>query len=156
MTISIPLAQALLGQVKSALDGGFLYVFAGPVPATADEALDMSTSHTQLAKLSVVGNGLTFAAPVGNVLPKEPSEEWEGLIEFDGANSEATSLAPGFYRFCSATDDGRGVGASVRLQGTAGGPASNAAVLFSSDVMTANGSNSTGVSIFNVVADQAG
>lgn len=155
MTISIPLAQALLGQVKSALDEGFLYVFAGPVPATADAALDMVGSHTQLAKLSVDGNGLTFSAPVGNVLPKAPSEEWEGLIEFEGANAGAPSLSPTFYRFCAAGDDGRGASTGVRLQGTAGGPASNAAVLFSSDVMTANGSNSTGVSIFNVVADQA-
>ncbi|WP_251267931.1 hypothetical protein, partial [Enterobacter hormaechei] len=67
MMISIPLAQALLGQVKNALDGGFLYVFAGPVPASADDALDMVGSHTQLAKLSVSGGGLTFSAPVGNV-----------------------------------------------------------------------------------------
>ena len=155
MTISIPLAQALLGQVKSALDGGFLYVFAGPVPATADEALDMVSSHTELAKLSVAGNGLTFSVPVGNVLPKDPNEEWEGLIVFDGADAGAPTLSPTFYRFCAAGDDGRGTSTGVRLQGTAGGPASNAAVLFSSDVMAANGSNSTGVSIFNVVADQA-
>ncbi len=140
---------------QNALDGGFLYVFAGPVPASADAALDMVGSHTQLAKLSVTGSGLTFSAPVGNVLPKAPSEQWEGLIAFEGANAGAPSLSPSFYRFCSAADDGRGSATGVRLQGTAGGPASNAAVLFSSDVMTANGSNSTGVSIFNVVADQA-
>lgn len=155
MTISIPLAQALLQQVKGALDGGFIYVYAGPVPATADTALDMAGAHTQVAKLEVAGQGLTFAAPVGNVLPKNPSEDWQGLIAFDGANAAAPNLSPSFYRFCAAGDDGRGATTGIRLQGTAGGPASNAAVLFSSDTVVANGTNSTGISIFNVVADQA-
>ncbi len=154
MSISQQLAQLVLGETKNALDGGHLYVFAGPVPVTQDEALDMAGSHTQLVRLEAEGLGLTFAAPIGNVLPKNASEVWEGIVAFEGAEAAATSLTPTFYRFCAAGDDGRSEATGVRLQGTAGGPASNAAIQFGSDVMTANGSNSVGVGIYNVTADQ--
>lgn len=154
MTISTHLAQALLAETKGALDGGFIYVFSGPVPATPDAALDMSGSHTQLAKLQNGLSGLTFSAPVGNVLPKNATEVWEGLIEFEGADGSATTLAPTFYRFCASGDTGRALATGIRLQGTAGGPASNAAVMFGSDTFTANGSNTLGLGIYNVTADQ--
>lgn len=159
MSISDSLAQNLLGALKNDLDGGYLFVFAGPVPADPDDALDMDTLHTQLLKLTV-GNdgftGLTFDAPIGNVLPKAAEEVWEGLVEFDGAQAGESTLSPTFYRFCATGDDGRVAAGTTRVQGTVGGPASAAGLKFDTDTVTANGSNTKGVGIYSITADQVG
>lgn len=146
-------AEAMLAALKASLDGGFLYFYSGPVPEGPEDALDMAGDHTQLAMLSRNGDGisgLTFAAPVDHTMTKEPSENWRGLVAFDGVDAAASSLTPTFFRFCTASDDGRDETASARLQGTIGGPNSTADVRLSSDTLTDNGTNETGLAGFTV------
>lgn len=115
--------------LKDQFDGGRLYLFAGPVPATAGEALDMVSSHTQIVEISAGGAGLTFDDPNLGVLGKADAETWSGVVELIGAQAGAGSLAPTFYRFCAAGDDGRGAAdasTGYRVQGAVGGPNSGA------------------------------
>lgn len=153
------LANLMLSALKDQLDGGFLYIFAGPVPADADDALDMGADHTQVIALTNNNDGitgLTFDAPVGGILSKAASEDWVGTVTFDGADGSMSTLAPTFYRFCASSDDGRSAGGlTPRLQGTVGGPASSARIKLDTDTVTANGSNTKGLSSFVVTAAQA-
>lgn len=147
MKISSDLAAAALDAIKSELDGGTLYYFAGPVPADAGDALNMSGAHTQLVAME----GLTFDAAVGPVLPKAASEEWSGLVEFDGVISGPGTATPTFYRFCASGDNGRGASSGARLQGTIGGPSSSADIkLGDGTTVTDNGTNTRSLAIFNV------
>lgn len=153
MAISNELAAAALAAVKAELDGGFLYIYSGAVPAAADSALDTDNEHTQLVQLSVGGDGvtgLTFATPTGPVMSKTPAEAWEGLVAFDGAEDSETELTPTFYRFCATGDDGRAADNGPRLQGTVGGPTSGASIILGTDTVTDNGVNSQGIGIFTV------
>ncbi|HZX81043.1 MAG TPA: hypothetical protein VFE72_08850 [Lysobacter sp.] len=132
--ISKATAKGLASSIglKEQLDSGVLRFFNGPVPATADEALDMVTAHTELLPVTVggLGTGLTFDAPnADGVLGKAAAEVWKGTVDFDGAEQAEATLAPTFYRFCAAGDNGRGAAntnTGYRLQGTAGGPNSGA------------------------------
>ena len=75
MSISDFTGDAVLTAIKNEVDGGRLYLFSGPVPASADDPLDMDNVHTQIAEFTA-GNdgmtGLTFAAPVGAGMLKSP------------------------------------------------------------------------------------
>lgn len=130
--MTIKLSEALAnamgntGGIKELLDGGFLYLFAGPEPATADEALDMVADHTQVARFTESDDGttgLTFAAPAARVLSKAGGESWQATTAFDGAEDTEPTLTITFYRFCPAGDNGRGVANSstgYRIQGSVG------------------------------------
>lgn len=147
------LLDAMLAAMKAELDGGFLYLFAGPVPAGPSVALDLGSTHTQVAVLSESGDGitgLTFDAPSGGLMVKAGAETWEGLVAFDGAEDGETTLSPTFFRFCPDGDDGRGAGAGPRLQGLVGGPSSGADLRIGADTVTANGTNTVGVGIAEV------
>lgn len=133
LKISVPTANGLANGMglKEQFDGGLLYLFAGPVPDTADAALDMVSQHTQVVAISVnsAGTGLTFDAPNLGVLGKAEAEVWSGVVELVGAQAGAGTLAPTFYRFCAAGDDGRGAAnasTGYRVQGAVGGPNSGA------------------------------
>lgn len=146
------LSEVALSAIKAALDGGRMYWFSGAVPASADDALDMGAEHTQLVEMTESGDGvtgLTFAPPAGNSMLKAASEAWTGLVEFDGAEGSATTLTATFYRFCAAGDNGRGAATGPRLQGTIG-PAGSDIPMASAD-LTANGTNTQGVSYFAVI-----
>lgn len=132
--VTTPVANALLNLLKNVLDGGFCHIYSGPVPADADD--DITGSNTLLATLSVDGDGttgLTFATPSSAILSKNPAEDWLGEI--------AASGTPTFFRF---------VGEDGAIQGTVGGPTSSADMRLGTDTLTAGGSNTVGVSIFNV------
>lgn len=138
---SIALAQHLAAAIKTNLDAGFLYVYAGPEPATSDEALDLVTLHTELVKVSLSGGatGLTFDAPVAGVLSKAVAETWTGTCVFDGVDDATSSLTPTFYRFCKTGDNGRGAANATtgdRIQGSAGGPSSGADLQFGTATLT--------------------
>lgn len=153
MRMTPDLAEAVLNALKSELDGGFLYFFAGPVPDGPEDALDMMNDHTQVAMLSESNDGvtgLTFAAASDHTISKTPGEDWRGTVTFDGADDSETTLTPTFFRFCPDGDDGRGAATTPRLQGTIGGPNSTADVRLSSDTLTANGTNETGLAGFTV------
>lgn len=154
ITANAALMEALLTELKNQLDGGFLYIFSGSVPNSADDALDMLNDHTMLAMITVDDDGetgLTFAPPAGNLLSKNSGENWIGTIAFSGAEDGETTLSPSFWRFCQDGDDPTAAASGgPRLQGTVGGPASGADMIRSTETMTANGTNVIGVSVFNL------
>lgn len=143
------LANVLLAQVKSRLDGGLLTLFAGTVPRAAADALDLANVHTQLVRISLnsTGTGLTFDVPVNGVLTKAPAEVWRGTTQFEGVDASQTTLTPTFYRFCAAGDDGRGAADALtgfRLQGAVGGPSSGAELRLGVATLTAGNEQPVG------------
>lgn len=105
------------GSFAAALGGGRLYLFAGPEPATAGEALDIGTSHALIGEVTESDDGvtgLTFAAASGGVMQKDGSEAWESTAAATGAMT--------FFRFCESGDDGEGDASTSikRIQGTIG------------------------------------
>lgn len=144
------LAAAAANGMRTALNGGSLFIYAGTIPADADAALDMVAGHTELAKVTAGGGGLNFDTAVDGFLYKSASETWAGLVDFDGAGSGSTTLTPTFFRFCPAGDNGRGAGAGPRLQGTVSGPSGNGDVKLQSATVTDNGSNEVGLAGFYI------
>lgn len=143
------LANVLLAQIKSKLDGGVLILFAGAVPRSAAEALDMANTHTQLVRISLngTGTGLTFDTPINGVLTKAPAEGWRGTTQFEGVDASQTTLTPTFYRFCATGDTGRTASDPLtghRLQGAVGGPSSGAELRLGVAALTAGNEQPVG------------
>lgn len=138
--------------VSEALTGGSIFIFAGPVPASADAALDMDNDHTLLAIIDDSGGGLNFETPANGVLPKQTSQTWSGLVEFTGAEQASSELSATFYRFCAPADLGQGAGGSTtyRIQGTAGGPSDAAEMDVGSSSLVANGTNTVTLTVGNI------
>ncbi|MES2347026.1 MAG: hypothetical protein V4641_05580 [Pseudomonadota bacterium] len=107
--------NAVTGSKKAALDGGFLFYFSGPVPASADAAVDGTT--VMLAKISLTGGatGLTFEATApGGILSKTAAEAWQ-------CTSAAATGTATFFRFCDSADAGTALSTTAkRIQGTLG------------------------------------
>jgi hypothetical protein len=98
------------GSLKSRLALGFLKIYSGAEPATADAAV----TGTLLTTISVggTGTGLSLdAAAVGGVIAKS-SEVWSGPIV-------ATGVA-GYFRFVAAGDTGASSLTEERAQGSVG------------------------------------
>lgn len=159
MTISISAAlrNGMLqgSSLKEQLDGGFLYVYAGTVPADADAALDMTNVHTQLVKVTSDAvpadsgsTGLNFDTTASNgALAKAPAETWAGKINFVGKDAAQAGVGPltaTFFRFCAAGDNGQaaGSGSTPRIQGTIG--TAGADWIVTSASLSDNGSNTFG------------
>lgn len=116
---STALANALLatGSLKSLIDGGKLYVYSGPVPATGGEAIDGAC--VLLATVSNGGTGVTFdGSPANGVLKKTTAETWSATV--------AASGDAAFYRLCVGSDTGSAAEAAgdYRVQGSIGTDAS--------------------------------
>jgi hypothetical protein len=98
------------------LNGGKLYIFAGPVPASADDALTVPATHQLLCTITLSGgaSGINFdTAASGGTLSKAPAETWSGT---NAAGGTAT-----FYRHCESGDNGQGASTTLsRLQGAIG------------------------------------
>lgn len=112
--LSTGLRNAMLatGSFKSIMDGGFLKIYGGAIPATANAALGAATLLCTISNNST-GTGVTFdGTPVDGVMVKEPSEVWSGI---NAASGTAT-----FYRFVTAADDGSDSTTQSRIQGTVG------------------------------------
>lgn len=136
--VSNELADAILAAAKAQLDGGFLYLYAGAVPGAPSDALDMTTAHTEVAKVALNGSaGLVFDAPSAAAMSKPTAAQWTAVAAFSGAGSALPELTATFFRFCKAADNGRGAGTSSRLQGTIGVPGSGADMERSSTVIPA-------------------
>lgn len=94
--------------LKAQFDGGFLDVYSGPPPASAD----LAPTGTKLGTYTKNGDGVTgllFDAPSGGVLQKKTGENWQ-----------ATGLAAGtagYYRLRTATDTGAESTTDRRIQG---------------------------------------
>lgn len=103
---------AVAGALKDVLDGGFLRLYSGPVPADADAAL---SGVTLLNEISAGGTGtpLNFegTAP-GGVLVKSVAETWTG--------DNLAGGTPTFFRYVLSGDAGDASSSAVRFQGSAG------------------------------------
>jgi hypothetical protein len=81
--------------LKAELDDGFLYIFDGPIPASAAAATSGATLIATITKDGDGTTGLKFAIPTTGLLSKDPGETWEGT------SSGGTAV---FFRFCEAGD----------------------------------------------------
>lgn len=104
------------GSLKSRLDGGFLDIYSGTVPATADAALGSAVKLLRVSNNSTP-TGLTFedaavSSPPLVLLYKESTEVWAGPVTTGGT--------PSFYRFVKAGDDGTESTTQERIQGSVG------------------------------------
>lgn len=100
------------GSFKAAMDGGYLRIYAGPVPATADDAI---TGATLLCTVSnnATATGLTFNGTAsGGAISKTTAEVWRGVNSATGTAS--------FWRLSATADAGAASTTEPRLQGTVG------------------------------------
>lgn len=155
--------------LKAQLDGGFISIYAGPVPDSADDALDTTVTtglHTLLVKIAADAvpvddgaTGLTFdAAAASRALAKNPAETWAGKVQFLGKDQAQAGVGPlvaTFFRFHKAADtvgefggSGAGSAATPRIQGSVG--TSGADLILSSVSLSDNGANTQGVASFEV------
>jgi hypothetical protein len=96
------------GSLKSRLALGFIKIYSGAEPATADAAV----TGTLLCTVSVSGGGTGLSldtAAASGVLAKS-AEVWSGAIV-------ATDVA-GYYRFSAAGDTGASSTTEERIQGS--------------------------------------
>jgi hypothetical protein len=101
-------ANLVTGSITSLLNGGFIKIYSGPSPATADAAI----TGTLLCTISnnSTATGLTFETSAsGGSVTKKLAEVWSGV-------NAATGTA-GYYRFVTPTDDGTLSTTQYRLQG---------------------------------------
>lgn len=105
-------AIAVTGSLRSALNNGYLRLYSGAVPASADAALGSATLLNEIT-VGGLGTALTLepTAPDG-VVTKSAAETWVGLNLVAGT--------PTFFRWVLAADAGDLSTTAVRLQGTAG------------------------------------
>lgn len=105
-------ALAITGSLKAALDSGYVRLYSGAVPASADAALGAAVL---LNEISAGGGGtvLTFEATApGGVLSKAAAENWTG--------NNLAGGTPTFFRYVLAADAGDASTTAVRIQGSAG------------------------------------
>ena len=98
------------GSLKNALDNGFIHIYSGSPPATADAA----ATGTLLLTLTESGDGstgLTFEASAANgVISKATAEDWQGTV--------STSGLAAWYRHVGSADTGVSSTTEPRIQGT--------------------------------------
>lgn len=109
--VSTGLRTAMLGgnSLKATMASGFIDIYSGPVPATADAAPDPSCVKLCRVSVNSSGTGITFDAASNGQIPKNASEVWSG-----------TNLASGtasFYRHVAPGDDATASTTQARLQG---------------------------------------
>lgn len=94
--------------LKTIFNLGFIKIYSGAAPATADAAL----TGTLLCTISnnSTGTGLTFDASASGVLPKAAAETWSGVNGATGAASH--------YRLVAVGDTGALSTTEARVQGT--------------------------------------
>jgi hypothetical protein len=141
---STQLENAWLAQLAALLNGASIYVYSGPVPASADVAIDPSC--VLLATINNAGAGVTFNnAPANGVLQKTAAENWSGNV--------ATAGSASFYRLCVGADNGSAAAAAgnYRVQGTIGTDASFD-LLFGSTALTAG--TPQGINTFQLYMQQ--
>lgn len=99
------------GSLKAILDSGFIDIYSGTPPASADDA----ASGTKLCRISnnSTGTGITFnASAASGALQKNSGETWSGV---NLASGTAT-----YYRHVTASDTAGASTTEQRIQGTVG------------------------------------
>lgn len=140
--------QNTTGDLQAALNNGFIGIWSGPVPASADDAVDGSC--VLLATISNGGDGttkLTFAGTSSNgVLTKTPAEDWKGPVVASGNAS--------FFRYYIPSDTGATADSGFtynRVQGNVGNSMTSEMVL--PNVALVSG-NTQALSAFQIGYDQ--
>ncbi len=103
---------AATGSLRAGLNGGFIKIYSGTAPLTADAALGSTGTNTLLVTISDDGGagGLTFeATPADGVLSKTIGQTWSGTVESSGLAS--------FFRWVMTGDAGTASTTAVRMQG---------------------------------------
>lgn len=101
------------GSLKAAFAAGFIKIYSGAAPATADAAVTGTLLCTIYSNGTSAGISFDTASAAG-VLAKAPGETWS-------QTSITTTGTAGYYRFIAATgDDGTLSTTQKRLQGTCG------------------------------------
>lgn len=124
---STGLCQALLttSDFKSIFDGGYLIIYSGSVPATADAADDEDNILVVVAEDSTPatdwvrpfgGTGGTFDEPVAGVISKAAAEVWEGEVRTAAPNGYVAT----HWRLVKSDDTGASSTTQPRIQGTIG------------------------------------
>lgn len=144
MQINSSVATSMLTSIRDDLGGGTLVLYHGPVPALADDSLDMDSNHTELVRIE----GVTFDYPFDNVLSKD-SGEWSAAPEFAGANESESVLAPTFFRMVESGGDPVYPSGPV-IQGSVGGPSSAAELRLPTATVTNGSSTPVAIAIFNL------
>lgn len=120
--------------LKDQLDGGYIHIYAGTPPESADD----ENTNTLLATIKTEGaTGLMFAAT-----PAEPGTLYKAADDWDNRddNNFETGIATHFLFVGSTEEDGEAITASStnpRILGTVGG--ANADLILSDTTLTENG-----------------
>jgi hypothetical protein len=100
------------GSLRSALAGGYIRIYSGTPPATADAALSGNTLLVQIGN-GDSNTGLNLATSATNgVVQKAGAETWTGT---NAATGTAT-----FFRHVASTDTGALSTTEPRIQGSVG------------------------------------
>lgn len=102
------------GALKSIFNLGFLNLYSGPVPGSADDAI-VGGTHQMLCALSNnnTATGITLASSAsGGAITKNLSETWSHAAAYSGTAT--------FYRLVSSSDTAASSTTEARLQGTVG------------------------------------
>lgn len=99
------------GSLKAALDGGFLELYQGPEPATADAPIDPA-QHKLLVRIYSDGTsaGLTLSPTAADGFIEKSTQTWSGT------NIDTGTVQ--FFRFVGPSDSGALSTTLARLQGT--------------------------------------
>jgi hypothetical protein len=112
LKLSTGLRNAMLdtGSFKATMADGFLKIYSGTPPATADAAV----TGTLLCIISDngTGTGLDLGAAASGAIPKDPAQVWSGTNVAGGTAS--------YFRFVGNTDTGVSSTTEFRVQGTCG------------------------------------
>lgn len=102
--------MAASGSVKAALTGGYINIYSGAAPSSADAA----ATGTLLCVVSVddTGAGLNLADTAADGVLGKASEVWSG--------TNLESGTAGYFRFVESGDDGSSSSSALRLQGDCG------------------------------------
>lgn len=103
---------AATGSLRAALNSGFIKIYSGTPPASANAALGSAGINTLLVTISdnAGADGLTFeATPADGVLSKTIGQTWKGVVASSGLAT--------FFRWVMTGDDGLASTSAIRMQG---------------------------------------
>jgi hypothetical protein len=108
---STGLRNAMLkdSSLAAALALGFIKIYSGAVPATADAALGGAVLLSTIS-VNSTGTGLSLGTPADGVISKAAAEIWSGVNAATGTAS--------FFRYVAPADTGVASTVEKRVQGT--------------------------------------
>lgn len=135
-SLGLSIYTAVTGSLQAALNAGFIDIFSGPVPTSADVAVDPSCVLLATISANDGGStGVTFSnTSTTGVLTKTSSETWSGPVLASGTAT--------FFRYRLAGDNSANASAtspnSIRFQDTVGTDASAGLILTSTALVSGN------------------